>query len=102
MGFFAFGVQDVVPGGTTTLTLFLPSGVEVDTYYKFGPTPDDPSDHWYEFLFDGTTGAEILDDRVILHFVDGQRGDDDLSANGAITEPGAPARRTGVEFRAAA
>src|SRR2546427_6143563 len=44
-GFFAFVVQGVVPGGTTTLTLFLPSGVEVDTYYKFGPTPDDPSDH---------------------------------------------------------
>jgi len=98
VGFFAFVVQGVVPGGTTTLTLFLPSGVEVDTYYKFGPTPDDPSDHWYEFLFDGTTGAEILADRVILHFVDGQRGDDDLSANGAVMEPGAPARQTGVDL----
>ena len=98
VGFFAFAVQGVVPGGTITLTLFLPSGVEVDTYYKFGPTPDDPSDHWYEFLFDGTTGAEILADRVILHFVDGQRGDDDLSANGAVMEPGAPARQTGVDL----
>jgi hypothetical protein len=30
---------------------------------------------------------------VVLHFVDGQRGDDDLSANGVILEPGAPVIR---------
>jgi hypothetical protein len=63
----------------------------VNTYYKYGPTLDSPAPHWYEFLFDGTTGAEILSDRVVLHFVDGQRGDDDLAANGQIVEPGAPA-----------
>jgi hypothetical protein len=31
-----------------------------------------------------------LTDRVILRFVDGQRGDDDLAANGQIVEPGGP------------
>lgn len=62
-----------------------------NTYLKYGPTPDNPSDHWYEFLFDGTTGAEIFPDRVELHLVDGHRGDADLAANGIIVDPGAPA-----------
>ena len=90
IGFFEFTVQGITLGGSTAVTLFLPPGVTVSTYYKFGPTPSDSSD-WYEFLFDGTTGAEILADRVILHLVDGGRGDDDLAANGEIAEPGAPA-----------
>ena len=28
---------------------------------------------------------------ITLHFVDGQRGDGDLTANGVIADPGAPA-----------
>src|SRR5439155_13531525 len=32
-----------------------------------------------------------LIDHVTLYFVDGQRGDDDLTANGVIVEPGGPA-----------
>lgn len=62
----------------------------VNTYYKYGPTPNNPIPHWYEFLFDGTTGAEIVGNQVILHFVDGMRGDGDLSANGVVVEPGGP------------
>ena len=27
---------------STTVTLFLPPDLKVDTYYNFGPTPDDP------------------------------------------------------------
>ncbi len=52
---------------------------------------NNPTDHWYEFLYDGTTGAEILADKIVLHFVDGERGDSDLTANGVIADPGAPA-----------
>lgn len=70
----------------------MPAGHTVGTYYKYGPTSDNLADHWYEFLWDATTqtGAEILSDRIILHFVDGLRGDDDLTVNGQIVEPGAP------------
>ena len=89
--FFRFSVQGVDAGGATTITLFLHGGGAVRTYYKFGPTPDDPAPHWYEFLFDGETGAEILSDRIILHLVDGGRGDDDLTVNGEISDPGASA-----------
>ena len=90
VGFFEFEVQGLTPGGSTTTTLLLPSGVTINTYYKFGPEPGDASDHWYEYLFDGTTGAQISGNTVTLHFVDGQRGDHDLAANGTIVEPGGP------------
>ena len=90
VGFFEFTLQGVIPGGPTTVTLFLPPGVTANTYYKSGSTPDNATPHWYEFLFDGTTGAEIFGDRILLHFVDGQRGDDDLIANGEVTDWGGP------------
>ncbi len=96
LGFFEFTVVGLSPGGATMVTLL--SAEQVTTYWKYGPTPDDTAPHWYEFLFDGTTGAEILTDRIILHFVDGQRGDDDLTENGQVVEPGAPATRTAVEI----
>ena len=62
----------------------------INTYYKYGPSPDNPDHHWYEFLYDGTTGAEFVDDKILVHFVDGQRGDGDLTANGEIIDPGGP------------
>jgi len=68
-----------------------PDGDPSPTYYKFGKTPDNLSDHWYEFLYDGSAGAEILSDRIVVHFVDGQRGDHDIKENGRITDPGGPA-----------
>ena len=92
--------EDAVPGSaaslpssparSTTVTLHVAEDLEVDSYYNFGPTPEDPSPHWYEFLFDGTTGARILDDVIELHFVDGQRGDHDLEVNGQIETLGGP------------
>jgi parallel beta-helix repeat protein len=94
VGFFEFTVSGLTPGGSTTVTLLLPAGHTVGTYYKYGPGPGNETHHWYEFLWDGTptgTGAEILPDRIILHFVDGQRGDNDLTVNGQIHDPGAPA-----------
>jgi YD repeat-containing protein len=93
-GFFEFAVNGVTTGGCTTVTLYLPSTPSLNTYYKYGRTPDNQTDHWYEFMYNGTTGAEIIQDatqtRVVLHFCDGQRGDDDLQANGTIVDQGGP------------
>jgi len=89
-GFFNFSVSDVGPGGSATVTLYLPAGATADTYYKYGPTPDLPFDHWYEFMYDGRTGAEIVGNVITLNFVDGERGDDDLEANGIIVDQGGP------------
>jgi parallel beta-helix repeat protein len=94
-GFFGFGVNDVDPGGSTTVTLYLPA--EPESYYKYGPTPDNPANHWYEFLYDGETGAEINGNLVTLYFVDGERGDDNPTPDGKIIDQGAPAIITAAE-----
>jgi len=88
-GFFSFTITNI--GGATTVTLYLPTGDTIDTYYKYGPTPDNTTNHWYEFLYNGQTGAEINGNVIILHFIDGMRGDDDLMANGIIVDDNAPA-----------
>ncbi len=89
-GFFEFTLEGIGINASTTVTLHLPDGETFDTYYKFGPTPNDVSDHWYEFLNDGQTGAEINGSIITLHFVDSMRGDDDLTANGTIIDIGGP------------
>jgi len=90
IGFFEFEIELTHFGEESYVVLYLPEGVVINTFYKFGPTPDNQQHHWYEFIFDGETGAEFLEDRVVLRFVDGQRGDDDNAVNGMIFEPGGP------------
>ncbi len=90
LGFFSFEIPGLTAGAATTVDLILHSGATPSSYFKFGPTPDNTDPHFYEFLFDGTTGAEINGNQVKLHFVDGARGDSDLLANGVIVDPGAP------------
>jgi hypothetical protein len=110
IGFFNFQVVGLAPGDATTVKIYLSSPLPGDpttwTFWRYGPTPHFHHDHWYQFLYQhptdaddaSTTGAEFLytlDDhnnrvynRIILHFVDGGRGDNDLEANGIITDPG--------------
>ena len=89
-GFFEFTLGGIGIDASTTLTLYFPDGETFDTYYKFGPTPNDFSNHWYKFLDDSRTGAEINGSIITLHFVDSMRGDDDLTANGTIIDIGGP------------
>ena len=56
---------------------------------KYGPTAANAAPHWYVFLYWNDEGAEILDDRVILHLTDGGWGDADGTVNGEISDPGA-------------
>lgn len=57
----------------------LPAGAG---YWKYGKTPTDSSNHWYQF-----PGAVIAGSTVTLTLNDGQLGDDDASVNGVITLP---------------
>lgn len=91
-GFFSFNISGANAGGAVSMSMTLPAGEAPVSYYKFGPTPDNTAPHWYEFLYDGETGAEISGNVINLHFVDGKRGDSDLDAtNGVIADPGGPA-----------
>jgi hypothetical protein len=84
------------PGDSAVVKIVLPQGESPHSFFKFGPTPDDAEPHWYQFLFDGETGAEIDGNEITLHFVDGKRGDSDMDGtNGIILDPGAPAFRIG-------
>jgi len=89
-GYVEFTVEELTSGDNTTVTLTLPAEASPGSYWKYGPTPDNPENHWYEFLYDGEVGAEINGNVITLHFIDGQLGDDDLEANGVIVDGGGP------------
>ena len=91
MGFFEFTITGLDEGGEADLTLHIPPGSEPESYYKYAATADNNDPHWYEFLYDGNTGAEISSGEIVLHFVDGERGDEDLNVNGQIRDIGGPA-----------
>jgi cyclophilin family peptidyl-prolyl cis-trans isomerase len=91
-GMFTLSMTGVMGPTGRIVTMYDGASVRPTHYYAYGPTPDNPAPHWYNFAFDGETGAEIGADRITLHFVDGMRGDDDLDPNnGSITHTGAQA-----------
>jgi len=93
-------IDPVRAGLQTRVVIDLPAGVIADTYFKIGPTPANPTPHIYAFMADGNPatpddGAEFYDldddgvnDQLVITYTDGARGDDDLSANGQIRDPG--------------
>jgi hypothetical protein len=88
LGFLSYGVSGLQPGATTVVTIHIPDGVLVTGYMKYGPTPSNPTPHWYDFYWDGTTGMQKVGNVVSLTFVDGLRVDDDLIVNGLVQDPG--------------
>ena len=89
-GFFRFTLMGINAGQPSDVNLYLHGGPTIETYYKYGATPDSTIDHWYQFNYLPPTGAVMHGDTVTLHLWDGLRGDDDLSGNGIIVEPGGP------------
>ena len=90
LGFFQLNAGGLATAAATTLTVLLQPGVVANTYYRYGPTPDNASPHWYPFMFDGVTGAIIHSDRIEVRLVEGQRGDDNLAGAGLAFGPGGP------------
>ena len=87
-GILTFTVTGAKCQTACIVTLLDGNGSPSTQYYGYGPTPDNPAPHWYDFSFDGETGAEFVNGKILLHFVDGKRGDDDLTANGSVTHTG--------------
>jgi hypothetical protein len=98
-GFVTFMVQGLAPGQAADVII---AGLDlsgIEDYYKYGATPANSSEHWYNFLFGQATdddsavgtGIEIVGGNLVLHLVDGGRGDDDTSKNGVIFDIGGPA-----------
>ena len=99
-GFLSFEVINTGnTGGPVSVTISGLDFSQITDYYKYGPTPADPSNHWYDFLLNqptdsdsaAGTGMEIVNGDLVLNLVDGGRGDDDVAANGYVFDIGGPA-----------
>lgn len=84
-GLFDFALANCTPGGTVSLTITYPTALPAGTaYWKYGPTPGNPSHTWYEMP------ANIAGNTATFSITDGGLGDDDLIANGGIVDQGGP------------
>ena len=98
-GFLDFTVSCLAPGASADITIAGLDLAEITDYFKYGTTPANPNSHWYNFLFGQQTdadsaigtGMEIVNGNIVLHLVDGGRGDDDIVKNGVIFDIGGPA-----------
>ncbi len=93
IGLFGFQVEGVPAKGKCDVFVHPATGLDWESYYRYGPTPESATAEWYSFVFDGTTGVEINGATMTLHFLDGERGDDDLADDLNIIDMGGP---TGV------
>ncbi|MEX2139325.1 MAG: Ig-like domain-containing protein [Pirellulales bacterium] len=91
-GWFSFIVTGVPLGETVYVTIQLPKPSDFNgrfsDYYKFGPTPDNPTDHWYNVAAFVTEFQDSLS--IGFEITDGGLGDSDLTVNGNIVDPGGP------------
>lgn len=87
-------------GSAVRVGLLLAAGKMPDAYYSYGPTLENTTPHWYNFAYDSATslGANFIGqaslaspsgdsysaNMIIISFVDGGTGDDDMLANGVI------------------
>jgi hypothetical protein len=94
---YTFTITGTMSTAGHVVTLLNGSVKRPTHYYAiYSPTEEDPVPHWYDFTFDGETGAEIVGGKIVLHFVDGKRGDDDGTVNGSITHIGTPVLATDI------
>ncbi|HEX4415646.1 MAG TPA: putative Ig domain-containing protein, partial [Lacipirellulaceae bacterium] len=93
LGFLTLSVAGLAPGAAANVVITPPVGHNWTDYYVYGPTPDGAYG-WYDFLYQhqtdandaSVTGAEFLPNgQIVLHLLDGGRGDSDLSPDGVIS-----------------
>ena len=91
-GLFEYEIHDLTPGQLVTVTMDLPAGSAVGSFYQFAPQSSGANEEWSSFEYDGTTGADVPSgNQLAIHFQDGARGDSDFMADGIIIDPGGPA-----------
>ena len=91
-GFFSFNITGFT-GKAVNVTITLPSDLPAGTqYWKYGPTPDNHTEHWYQLPM------EIIDgNRIRITLVDNGLGDDILTGeDGEIVDRGGSGSPPGV------
>lgn len=96
-GFVEFRLSPMpAPPTAVTVQIRYQNAVTSNQYWRYGPepAPGNTGDHWYRFdpvLGSPATGATLISPtRWDLSFVDGARGDDDLTADGTLVDQGGP------------
>jgi hypothetical protein len=85
-GLVAFEIDGCTPGAALDFTITFPQPLPPGSVvWKYGPTPSDPTDQWYQLP------AVIAGSVVTYSIVDGGLGDGDLAANGMVVDPSGPA-----------
>jgi uncharacterized repeat protein (TIGR01451 family) len=85
-GLLDFATTGCTPGAKLDFALTMPQPLDPDTHYwKYGATAGTTGPHWYELP--STTAG----DTIGFSITDGQLGDDDLTANGSLSDQGGPA-----------
>jgi len=92
-GLFEFITGGCDAGATLSFTITYPSALPPGAqYWKYGPTPDNFTYHWYTIPISLSGGGTI----VTFSITDGGLGDADLTANGNVSDPGGPAMMVDV------
>ncbi len=84
-GLLAFHIDDVPPGGSDTVVVYVPYDPRINAYLKL----DRISGEWHDIAESITRVGNKT--RVDFTLTDGDRFDHDGSANGSIDDPGGPA-----------
>ncbi|MEA1895077.1 MAG: choice-of-anchor U domain-containing protein [Euryarchaeota archaeon] len=86
-GFFSFTITGISSGESVNIPLAFPENVPAGTeYWKYGPTSDDNTPHWYQVPVSDNDGDRI----IVITLTDGGIGDDDLTEDGVIVDDGGP------------
>jgi hypothetical protein len=102
IGFVLYEIHDVPIGERVDVRWYLENDLRVTDFYKYGPESEGSAPAFYSFDRDGQTNTGLWRSRrgrLDLRFVDGQRGDHDLSANGIIVDPGGPVLTFGTSWQ---
>jgi len=93
-GFYAFRVTGVTGAALVEMFLHEGSTTKLPTdYVKHGPAGPEEDPIYYPFEYDESsgTGATFEGNKISLHFIDGQLGDQDWKENAVIVDPCGPA-----------
>ena len=83
-GVVSLRLEQGTQGSQATVVLTYPQALPQGArYYKYGKTRDNTTPHWYVF-----SGALVIGNTVTLTLRDGGEGDDDITENSVIQDPG--------------
>jgi hypothetical protein len=92
-GLFDFSLAGCSSGSTVTVSIAYPSALPAATqYWKYGVVAGTVAAHWY------TIPSTIAGNTITFSITDGGVGDNDLTANGSIVDPGGPGIATPVVY----